>query len=334
MLQTMYKAPQRLLGLFEISKTKELFYDNEHICDYVLKCEKGFGHTVGVALRRTILSSTKGLAPVALKINDVQHLFSSVPGIKSSFLEISLQLQKVAFKFLDESIDYCFLSLKKKAGSSGDIVYASDFEKGKNVAIMNGGLPICTLDNGGELNMQVILASGIGYIAAQDHAFFPPLGEGFISVDSFFAPGTHCGYSVEYNTAGKNSFDCVTLTVKTNGAISPDEVLKSTGDKLFNLFKAFGDQEIKTSGEKSATTNEMDAILSSKIEFYEEELSQRSRRCLIENNMLTIEDLLPRTEVELRSLKGFGDKSLNEVKDLLTTLGLQLGKIVNKKRKI
>ena len=334
MMQTMYKPNARITGLVEIVKTKELFINNEHVCSYTLKCEKGFGHTLGVAIRRTVLSSTEGVAPVAMKVNDAQHLFASVSGVKSSVLDISLQLQKVAFKFVEDDLEYCFLSLKKKAGAGGDVVYASDFEKSRCVVVVNGDLPLCSLDNGGEINLQIILAKGVGYVPFPDHVFYPHLQEGFFALDTFFSPGINCGYIVEHNTSGKNVFDSVFLNITTNGAVSPDEILKFASNKLCGIFKTCVDNDIKSDDNKQdIAADESEAILSSKVEDFDE-LSQRSKRCLLENNIYTIAELVPRTEIELRSLKGFGDKSLNEVKDLLGALGLQLGKQITKKRKI
>jgi DNA-directed RNA polymerase subunit alpha len=330
-LQTIYKRPVGSTNLFDLTKINEYFLDQKHTCVYKLKCETGFGHTIAVALRRTILSAIEGSAVVAMKINDAPHLFASLPGVKQSVLDISLQLQKIAFKFISNEFDYCFLGLKKKATAHGATVYASDFEKNPSIAIINGDLEICRLDNNGELNLQIMIAKGVGYVPFQDHIFHPYLQEGFFAVDSFFLPGLSCGYSVENSTSGKNTMDIITLNIETDGSISPDKVLSLAGSKLTHIFKQF-DQENISNKEISNEEDEMDVLLAMKVS--DIDISVRAKNCLLGNMIETVGALVERTQDELSSLSGFGDRSLNEIIAFLTDHGLELGKKITKKRKI
>lgn len=331
MLPITYTPLKRQIGLISLKKTKETFLKNEHYCQYVIECEFGFGHTIGVALRRTILSAVEGVAVVAIQVNNAQHLFASVSGIKSSVLDISLQLQKIAFKFNNPEEEFCFLSLNKTATNGGESVYASDFDENSKVKIINEDLQICKLDANGNIELKVLLGKGVGYAPFAEHDI-KNLPDGWFAVDSYFNSSSKVGYSVETKTSGKK-YDEIIMEVSTDGSITPDQALGIAGNKLFKVFEPLCVPDIKEQTLLKEEGEIEDPILCMKITDCQE-LSPRAIRCLVQNNILTVTDLVERTEVELKSLGGFGDKSFDEIITFLGLYGLQLGKKLNKRRKI
>jgi len=332
LLGTIYKTEKKSISSLKIKKVEEKFLKNEIFASYEIECDYGFGHTIGVALRRTILNFTEGVAPVAIKVNEANHLFDSVSGTKSSVLDIVLQLQKIPFRFIENDMNYCFLSLKKKGSSAGDKVYSGDFEKSKEVNIINGNIEICSLDNSGLLDLNIILANGNGYTPFNEHVFQPNLPEGFFAVDSLFTSGVSCGYSVEKVTSGKRDYDTVHLNISTNGSVTPDEILNEAGKKIVKVFEVFSldDSDKEEENIPEEKEDEREGLLQMKLE--DVNLSIRAKNCLLANKIFFLGDLLDQTETELQSLSGLGSKSLTEIKSFLMLNGLQLGK--NSKRLI
>lgn len=327
MLKISYKSKERSLDLFDMKKVKEQFFRHKNICEYEIKCETGFGHTVALGLRRTLLSCMEGVAVVAMKINNAQHIFDSVSGIKESVLDIALNLAKVAFELRGEE-NSVMINLKRKAGHDGLIVKASDFEKNEFIEILNKDEQICILDNNGEIDLSIIVARGYGYSSALDHVFTPYLHEGFFPVDSYFDNGVHFSYKVEENTSGKVNNDVIFCKLECNG--SADELLKKSFLKISKIFSLF---EKKESEDDSESTDTEQSLLQMKISDIDE-LSIRAKNCLLSNNVNNVSDLVERTVDELNSFPGFGDRSLKEVEEFLEKMGLKLGMKINKGRRI
>lgn len=334
-IQTIYKKKERLTGIFEFNKIESKEVNNEKISSYRIKCEAGFGHTIGLAVRRTVLSATEGIAVVALSVNDATHLFTNLSGVKESVMDIYMNFKKVVFKAKEDDFEYCVLSINKESGPEGLIITANDFEKSNLIEIVTKDAFICTLDNGGKLDLKIMIAKGTGYISFEEHNFSPFLQEGFLAVDTYFGSVLNCGYNVEHDTAGQNGFDIVDLHITTNGSLSPDDVIKKAGTKIFKTFASFENDNFNVSKieESSSLEEEEDPLLETKI-LDLEELSIRSKNCLATHQIETVKDLIEVSESVLLSLDGFGNKSLNEIKEFLSNNGLQLStKLFNNKRK-
>lgn len=298
--------------------------ENGSITKFVVEpLEKGFGITLGNCLRRTLLGSMPGAAVIAIKIDGIQHEFSSVPGVTEDVTDIILNLKNLAVKtsVLDEDFTTTVYLKKKGAG----VVYASDIELNDQVEILNPDLKICTLDDAANLDMEIIIGRGRGYVPAQKNKKEEyPIG--CIAIDSIFTPIKAVNYSVESTRVGQSiDFDKLTLEVQTNGTMSAKEIVSLAAKivqehiQLFvDLVDSIKDMDILVSNEKDEPVKVMEMSIE------DMDLSVRSYNCLKRANINTIEDLTRKSKDDMLKVRNLGLKSLEEVINKLESMGLSL----------
>ncbi len=287
--------------------------------------ERGWGTTIGNAMRRVLLSSIEGAAITAVKIEGVQHEFSPVEGVVEDATDIILNLKQVPFKLHGDETRTLYVRVDKPGP-----VYARDIEVDQAVEILDPDAHIATVSDNGKLYMEMRLKNGRGYVSA-DRNFDEDLGIGWIPVDSVHSPVRKVNYLVESARVGQNTdYDKLTLEVSTSGAITPTEAIELAAQLLRDHLFIFGgdDDDDVVAGESGDTTpatltEESNEHLDKSIE--ELELSVRSYNCLKNANIRTIRELVAKTENDLLKTKNFGRKSLNEIREILQTMGLSLG---------
>ena len=307
-------------------KPKRLAADTDTLTDkygkfYAQPFERGFGTTIGNALRRVLLSSIEGAAVTAVKIEGVLHEFQSIPGVVEDATDIILNVKQVPFKLSGEGPKAIYLRTDKPG-----IVTSAMIEADGDVEILDTGVYIATVSEGGKLDMEMRLKRGRGYVSA-DKNFEEDLGIGFIPIDSVHSPVRKCNYTVEAARLGQiTDYDKLTIEVWCNGSVLPADAIglaaKLVKDHM-TIFINF-EEEMDAMGSsddgKPAIRNEN---LNRSVE--ELELSVRSYNCLKNANIQTIGELVRKTEPEMLKTKNFGRKSLNEIKEILTNMGLGLG---------
>lgn len=284
--------------------------------------ERGFGTTIGNALRRVLLSSIEGAAVTAVKIDGVLHEFSPIQGVAEDATDIILNLKQIPLKLHTDEVKTVYLRVDR-AGA----VKASDIEVDHEVEILEPDAHIATVSDGGHLHMELRLKRGRGYVSA-DKNFDEDLGIGWIPVDSVHSPVKKVNYLVEAARVGQaTDFDKLTLEVRTNGAISPSDALSEAAKTLnrhLAIFMSADDvDEPLAEGMGDKPTASGNEHLDKSVE--ELELSVRSYNCLKNANIRTIRELVQKSENEMLKTKNFGRKSLNEIKEILTSMGLSLG---------
>jgi DNA-directed RNA polymerase subunit alpha len=306
-------------------KPKRLATDTETLTDkygrfYAQPFERGFGTTIGNALRRVLLSSIEGAAVTAVKIEGVLHEFQSIPGVVEDATDIILNLKQVPFKLNGDGPKAIYL----KAEQPG-VVTSGMIEADADVEILDKNVYIATVSEGGKLDMEMRLKRGRGYVAA-DKNFDEDLGLGFIPIDSVHSPVRKVNYTVEAARLGQiTDYDKLDIEIWTNGSIAPADALGLAAKLLkdhMTIFINF-EEELETEArgeEKPLIKNEN---LNRSVE--ELELSVRSYNCLKNANIQTIGELVQKTEAEMLKTKNFGRKSLNEIKEILASMGLSLG---------
>ncbi len=298
--------------------------ENGSYAKFVLEpLEKGFGTTIGNALRRMLLSSLPGAAPICIKIAGVQHEFSTIKGCKEDVTEIILNIKGLAVKTNNTNRDFK-KTITLKAKGPG-IVTARDIAVDDEVEVLNPDMYICTLETDGVLDMEIIVGRGRGYVSADKNKNESyPIG--FIAIDSIFTPVKSASYSVENTRVGQNTdFDKLTLEVTTNGTTSAKEVI-SLASKLLvehvNLFVELVEEMANASILVSREEDKVQKLMEMSIE--DMDLSVRSYNCLKRAGINTVEDLTKRTEDDMLKVKNLGRKSLDEVIGKLVDLGLNL----------
>lgn len=290
--------------------------ENEVIFE-ISSMERGFGITLGNALRRTMLSSLHGIAIAAVEIEGVDHEYSSIDGVKEDMMEVAANLRSIVFS--GESADPHVFSLS----ASGPCAVTADMiEVSDGVEVVNKDSVICHLNADGKISMKLHVISGKGYVQAKEHAL-SDMPFGTIFLDAFFSPVLQVSYDVKKARIGSDTeFDKLLLKVKTNGALEPDIALAIAAKILqeqLKVFVTFSDaapvEEVKSE------TLPFDKILLTKIENIE--LSVRSQNCLKNENIIYVGDLVKQSEVKMLQTPNFGKKSLNEIKDWLSTVGLR-----------
>ncbi len=282
--------------------------------------ERGFGLTLGNALRRILLSSLQGAAVTSIQIDGVLHEFSTIPGVREDVTDIVLNVKALALSFYGEG------SRRIRLSAVGPCeVTASMIETGHDVEVMNGDLVLCTLDKGAKLNIEFNVENGKGYVsAAQNRPDDAPIG--LIPVDSVFSPVRKVSYKVENTRVGQvTDYDKLSMTLETNGSISPEDAIALAARILqdqLQIFINFDEPEIDTADEKP-TELPFNKNLLRKVD--ELELSVRSANCLKNDNIVYIGDLVQKSESEMLRTPNFGRKSLNEIKEVLGQMGLALG---------
>jgi len=285
--------------------------------------ERGYGITVGNALRRILLSSIKGAAITAVRIQGVLHEFSTIPGVVEDVTDVILNLKSIPLKL--NGSGPLTMSLKVEGPAE---VKASDISHDSDIEILNKDIGIAHLDKDGKLNAEIVVKNGRGYIPA-DQNYDPELSVDFIPMDSSHSPITRVNYRVEPARVGKRiDYESLTLEVWSTGAISPTEALSQAAKILrdhltifLNVVDEPMEREAALSKREIPYMTQMD-ILAKPIEHLE--LSVRSNNCLKSAGIEKIFELVQRTEDDLLKTKNFGRKSLSEIKETLSNLGLGL----------
>jgi len=295
--------------------------DNSRVASVVAEpLERGYGLTLGNALRRVLLSSLQGAAVTAIQIDGILHEFSSLPGVREDITDLVLNVKEIAIKMQAEGPKR--LTLNKQgpgAVTAGDIKVTGDIE------VLNPELVICHLDDGAEINIEFTVNTGKGYVAAdKNRPEDAPIG--YIPVDSLFSPVRRVSYKVDATRAGESlDKDKLTLTVETNGAIAPEDAVAFAARILQDQLSVFVNFEEPTKEKAQDSVPELafNPALLKKVD--ELELSVRSANCLKNDNIVYIGDLIQKTEAEMLRTPNFGRKSLNEIKEVLAQMGLHLG---------
>ncbi len=308
-------------------RPKRLEFERETLTDrfgrfYAQPFERGFGTTVGNALRRVLLSSIEGAAVTAVKIDGVLHEFSPIPGVVEDATDIILNLKQIPLKMHVDTTKTLYVRVDK-AGE----VRARDIEADADIEILEPDAHIATVAEHGKLHMELRVKRGRGYVSA-DKNFDEDLGIGWIPVDSVHSPIKKVNYLVEAARIGQNTdYDKLTVDVWTNGSVTPRDAVSLSAKLIrdhLNIFINLEDAaELQSEGggeQPGAASNEN---LDKSVE--ELELSVRSYNCLKNANIRTIRELVQKTEGEMLKTKNFGRKSLNEIKEILGSMGLSLG---------
>ena len=289
---------------------------------YVIEpLERGYGLTLGNALRRILLSSLPGTAATSIKIAGVQHEFSTIPGVKEDVTEIVLNVKNLLTKLHCEGAKTVFI---EAAGPCE--VTAGDIKSDGEVEVLNPELHLATLDVGATLSMEITLSHGRGYVSADRNKAMRPNVIGVIPIDSIYSPVYKVNFSVENTRVGASSdYDKLTLEAWTDGTITARDAVSLGAKILCDHFALFTDLS-DTLGDKSTVvekaTDSKDKMLELTIE--ELDLSVRSFNCLKRANINTVEDLISKTEDEMMKVRNLGRKSLEEVINKLAMMGLSL----------
>ena len=282
--------------------------------------ERGFGLTLGNAIRRVLLSSLQGAAITSVKIKGVVHEFSTIPGVKEDLTDILLNLKSIAVKVHSPGLKKMYI----KANGSGEI-RAGNFETDSETEIMNKDQLIMTLDANADVEIEANIETGKGYVSAEvaeDENKI--IGE--IKLDAMFSPVVKATYKIENSRVGQvTDYDKLIFDVETNGVISPDDAIALSARILQDQLQAFinfDEPEIQND-QDSTDKLSFNSNLLKKVE--ELELSVRSANCLKNDNIIYIGDLVQKTESEMLRTPNFGRKSLNEIKEVLTQMELNLG---------
>jgi len=297
--------------------------------------ERGFGMTLGNSLRRVLLSSLQGAAVTSIKIDGVLHEFSSLAGVREDVTDIVLNVKQIALKMEGEGPKRLHLSATGPCEvTAGMIATSGDIE------VTNPDLMICHLDEGATLNIELTADIGKGYVpAVANRPADAPIG--LIPVDALYSPVRQVAYKVENTRVGQElDYDKLTLTIETDGTVTPEDALgyaaRILQDQL-QLFVHFDESQVRmaapsmigtaampmTAEATPADTNQLNRYLLKKVD--ELELSVRSANCLKNDNIIYIGDLVQKTEAEMLRTPNFGRKSLNEIKEVLASMGLRLG---------
>lgn len=284
--------------------------------------ERGYGHTLGNALRRVLLSSMKGYAPTEVKIAGVVHEYSTLEGVQEDVVDILLNLKGLSVKLNNR--DEAWVRIRK---SGEGVVTAADIEGGHDVEVLNPEHVIAHLTKGGTLDMEIKIEAGRGYVPATARV---QSGEtrpvGVIMMDAIFSPVKRVAFSVESaRVEQRTDLDKLVLEIETNGVIEPEEAVRAAARLLIDQLTSFADLKGVTlpSEQPKVSGPSVDPILTCPVD--ELELTVRSTNCLKAEKIYYIGDLVQRTETELLKTPNLGRKSLNEIKEALAARGLTLG---------
>ncbi len=282
--------------------------------------ERGFGLTLGNALRRVLLSSIRGAAVTAVKFDQVLHEFSSVPGVAEDVVEITLNIKQLAVKILEPGEKKLVLAVQGPCE-----VTASMIEDTANVEILNPDLVICNINKDVNFKMTLTVSEGKGYVpSSQNRQQDNPIG--LIPVDSIFSPIKNVAYKVENTRVGQDTdYDKLTMNIETNGTLLPEDAVAIAGRIISDqasLFVNFQEEEEVKESEQDSEPK-LNPNLLRKVD--ELELSVRSANCLKNDNIIYIGDLVLKSENEMLRTPNFGRKSLNEIREVLSHMGLGLG---------
>jgi DNA-directed RNA polymerase subunit alpha len=315
---------------------KDLQLDEKSATDFygrfiIEPLERGFGHTLGNALRRVLLSSIQGASAVAVRVDGVLHEFSTIPGILEDVTEIVLNVKKVKLKLLGDEPKTIVLTANKK----GDYK-AEDIETDADLEIINTEQHIVTLSDDTKFRIEIDIDSGRGFVTA-DQNKKPGKPAGTIFLDTRFSPVVKVNYTVEDTRVGQRTdYDKLVMEVWTDGTIMPEEALTFSAKLIrdhLNIFSGI-DQEIEMAEEEEVDEEILRIRNLLKMRVDELELSVRSSNCLHAANIVTLEDLVRKSESEMLKYRNFGRKSLNELNGILSELGLSFGMDVDKYKEL
>jgi len=298
---------------------------------YAEPFEKGYGHTIGNSLRRILLSSLEGCAITAVKIDKVVHEYSTLKGVREDIITILLNLKQLRFKLQTPEPEVLRLSVRGEK-----VVRAKDIEANANVEVLTPELPIATLDSNAELNMQMWVSRGRGYVSA-DRQVRENYPADSLMLDALFSPVIKVHYDVENSRVGQvTDYDRLILDVWTDGSVAPGDAIAYSAKILkdsLSIFITFEEEEVAAEEQPAAASGSAPAatpdnerlreLLNQPVDIIE--LSVRASNCLKAAKIRTIGDLVSRKDDELISYKNFGKKSLDEIKERLTELNLSLG---------
>ena len=281
--------------------------------------EPGFGYTLGNTMRRTLLSRIPGAAITSVRIDGVQHEFSTIEGVVEDVVDFILNLKQVVLRIETNEPVTMYLSAK----GAGDVT-ASDIKAPAGVEIVNGDLHLATLSSSGKLEVELTAERGVGYRSADRNKKSDTIG--VIPIDSIFSPVRKVAYRVESTQVGQRTdFDKLVLDVETDGSITPAEGISSAGGTLRNLFELFADfdeYDALVPDDLSPADSSNHEHLDLPIEALD--LSERPRNCLRRAQVQTVGELIEKTEEDLLNITNFGQKSLEEVVAKLDELGFSL----------
>jgi DNA-directed RNA polymerase subunit alpha len=284
--------------------------------------ERGYGHTLGNALRRILLSSMAGYAPTEVQIEGVVHEYSTIDGVREDVVDILLNLKGIVFKLHNR--EEVALSLRKEGEG---VVTAADIELPHDVEIVNPEHVIARLTTGGKLDMQIKVEKGRGYVPGTVRAFREDHSTtiGKVVMDASFSPVRRVSYTVESaRVEQRTDLDKLVMTIETNGAITPEEAVRQSARILVEQLSVFAALEgVSEPASSRPSSPDVDPILLRPVD--DLELTVRSANCLKAENIYYIGDLIQRTENELLKTPNLGRKSLNEIKEVLAARGLTLG---------
>lgn len=314
MLWTGFQKPKRL----EVDHTS---LTKQYGRFYAQPFERGFGTTIGNALRRVLLSSIEGAAITAVKIDGVLHEFSPIPGALEDTTEIILNLKQVPFKLHSPGPKTVTLSAEGEG-----VVKSSDIELPADVEVLDGDVVIANLTASGRLRVEMRLNDGRGYVAAEKN-FDDDLTLGYIPLDAVHSPVKKVNYIVESARVGQaTDYDKLSMDVWTNGCVTPQDAVGLASKLLKDHLSIFINFEEEGTVDEAGIETERDAIVEHLNRSVDElELSVRSYNCLKNADIKTIGELVQKSEAEMLKTKNFGRKSLNEIKEILNTMGLSLG---------
>ena len=314
----------------DLIRPKNLLVDRDSCTEtygrfYAEPLERGFGITVGNALRRVLLSSLQGAAICAVRIDGALHEFTAIPDVTEDVADIILSLKEVLLR--THANEPRVLKIDVQAPEKEEYkVTAKDLVGDDAVQVLNGDYHICTLSPGGRLAMEVMVRRGRGYVAAERNKA-PNMAVGWIPIDSLFSPIRKCSFNVTHARVGQQTdYDKLTLEVWTDGSVSPDDAVALAAKILKEQLTVFinfeEDQEFELPDESPAEDQVSENLLRSVDEL---DLSVRAENCLQAANIKFIGDLVQKSESEMLKTKNFGRKSLKEIKELLAEMGLTLG---------
>ena len=287
--------------------------------------ERGYGHTLGNALRRVLLSSLRGTAITAVRVDGAMHEFSTIPGVTEDVTDLVLNLKEVRLD-LQDGVDQVTAKIDVKGEKQ---VTAADIVAGPELQILNPEQPIATVARGGSLRVELTIKTGRGYVPAELNRG-PDTAIGVIPIDSIYSPVTRVKYAVENTRVGQNTdYDKLILDVWTDGRITPDDALLQSSAILQHHLDVFvGYDKNAVEFEEEAKPQDDDKSKLRKLlnmSVNEIELSVRAANCLNNANITTVGQLAMKTEQEMLKYRNFGKKSLNEIKEVLSQMGLHLG---------
>ena len=314
MLWKGFQKPKRLIAVNETAT-------NQYAQFFAQPFERGFGTTIGNALRRVLLSSIEGAAITAVKVEGVLHEFSSIPGVVEDATDIILNLKQIPIKLHSDERKTIYLK-----GTEPGIYTSASIEADPDVEVLDKNVYIGTVGEGGSLQIEMRVQNGRGYVSA-DRNFDEDLGIGYIPVDSVHSPVRKVNYWVEAARLGQvTDYDKLTIEIWTNGSITPQDALGLAAKLIKDHMQIFIQFEEKVEPAEEPAEVRHDVVLEHLNKSVDElELSVRSYNCLKNANIRTIGELVTKSEAEMLKTKNFGRKSLNEIKEILAGMGLSLG---------